>query len=219
MPGNIFLVGMMGAGKTSVGKMLARNLGKAFHDSDHVIESRTGVKIPVIFELEGEAGFRAREAAVIEELTALQEVVLATGGGAVLDASNRALLQAGGTVVYLRASVNELWNRTRHDRNRPLLQTRRPARTAARAVRAARPAVPGGGAPRGGHRQPEPASRWCSSCSRRSRSAVPAPPTRRPPSSRRRAVAGAPMDTLQRRRSASAAIRSTSAAGCWRAPS
>jgi shikimate kinase len=81
------------------------------------------VKIPVIFELEGEAGFRAREAAVIEELTALKEVVLATGGGAVLNENNRQLLHARGTVVYLRATVNDLWNRTRHDRNRPLLQT------------------------------------------------------------------------------------------------
>jgi shikimate kinase len=123
VPDNIFLVGMMGAGKTSVGKMLARNLGKDFYDSDQVIEARTGVKIPVIFELEGEAGFRAREAAVIEELTALHGVVLATGGGAVLDEANRRLLHARGTVVYLRAAVNDLWNRTRHDRNRPLLQT------------------------------------------------------------------------------------------------
>jgi shikimate kinase len=123
VPENIFLVGMMGAGKTSVGKMLARNLGKSFFDSDQVIEGRTGVKIPVIFELEGEAGFRAREAAVIDELTALKEVVLATGGGAVLSEKNRELLHERGTVVYLRATVNDLWNRTRHDRNRPLLQT------------------------------------------------------------------------------------------------
>jgi shikimate kinase len=126
VPDNIFLVGMMGAGKTSVGKMLARNLGKDFYDSDQVIEARTGVKIPVIFELEGEAGFRAREAAVIEEITALQGVVVATGGGAVLNENNRHLLHARGTVVYLRATVNDLWNRTRHDRNRPLLQTADP---------------------------------------------------------------------------------------------
>lgn len=124
--GSIFLVGMMGAGKTSVGKVLARHLGKTFHDSDHVIETRTGVKIPVIFELEGEAGFRAREAAVIAELTALKDIVLATGGGVVLDQRNRELLKANGTVVYLRASVSELWNRTRHDRNRPLLRTADP---------------------------------------------------------------------------------------------
>jgi shikimate kinase len=121
--GSIFLVGMMGAGKTSVGKLLARHLGKTFHDSDHVIETRTGVKISVIFELEGESGFRAREAAVISELTTLKDIVLATGGGVVLDPRNRELLKARGTVVYLRASVNELWNRTRHDRNRPLLRT------------------------------------------------------------------------------------------------
>jgi shikimate kinase len=125
-PDNIFLVGMMGAGKTSVGKLLARNLGKQFYDSDHVIETRTGVKIPVIFELEGEQGFREREAAVIDELTALHGVVLATGGGAVLREDNRRVLNARGVVVYLRASVADLWNRTRHDRNRPLLQTADP---------------------------------------------------------------------------------------------
>ena len=123
---NIFLVGMMGAGKTSVGRMLARDLGKTFYDSDQHIEARTGVKIPVIFELEGEASFRAREAAAIEELTALHNVVLATGGGAVLSEANRQALHTRGTVVYLRASVNELWHRTRHDRNRPLLQTADP---------------------------------------------------------------------------------------------
>ena len=123
LPDNIFLVGMMGAGKTSVGKVLARDLGKEFRDSDQVIEARTGVKIPIIFELEGEAGFRARETAVIEELTALHGIVLATGGGAVLSEDNRRTLRARGAVVYLRASVTDLWNRTRHDRNRPLLQT------------------------------------------------------------------------------------------------
>jgi shikimate kinase len=122
-PDNIFLVGMMGAGKTSVGKALARDLGKTFVDSDHVIEARTGVKIPVIFELEGEAGFRARESAVIDEVSAQHNVVLATGGGAVLSEANRQRLHARGTVVYLRASVQDLWHRTKHDRNRPLLQT------------------------------------------------------------------------------------------------
>jgi shikimate kinase len=124
--GNIFLIGMMGAGKTSVGKLLARDLGKQFLDADHVLEERTGVRIPVIFELEGEAGFRARESALLEELTAMRDIVLATGGGAVLKAENRALLAARGTVVYLRAAATELWNRTRHDRNRPLLQTADP---------------------------------------------------------------------------------------------
>ena len=124
--GNIFLVGMMGAGKTSVGRILAKRLNKVFYDSDHVIEDRTGVKIPVIFEIEGEPGFRHRESAVLDELTALDDVVLATGGGAVLAQENRERLRARGTVVYLRASVKDLLNRTRHDKNRPLLQTADP---------------------------------------------------------------------------------------------
>ncbi|HYJ20243.1 MAG TPA: shikimate kinase [Burkholderiales bacterium] len=124
--GSIFLVGMMGAGKTSVGRVLAKRLDKVFHDSDHVIEERTGVKIPVIFEIEGEAGFRTRESAVVDELTALPDIVLATGGGAILSESNRARLRSRGTVVYLRATVRDLLNRTRHDRNRPLLQTADP---------------------------------------------------------------------------------------------
>ncbi|PWT74854.1 MAG: shikimate kinase [Proteobacteria bacterium] len=125
-PSNIFLVGMMGAGKTSVGRLLARHLGKTFYDSDQVIESRTGVKIPVIFDLEGEAGFRARETAVLKELTALCGIVLATGGGAVLSPINRELLGSRGSVVYLKAPVAELWNRTRQCRNRPLLQATDP---------------------------------------------------------------------------------------------
>jgi shikimate kinase len=124
--GNIFLVGMMGAGKTSVGRVLAKRLNKRFYDSDHVIEERTGVKIPVIFEIEVEPGFRHRESAVIDELSALDDVVLATGGGAVLSADNREKLRSRGTVVYLRASVKDLLNRTRHDKNRPLLQTADP---------------------------------------------------------------------------------------------
>jgi len=126
IPGNIFLVGMMGAGKTSVGRILAKRLNKIFYDSDHVIEERTGVKIPVIFEIEGEPGFRHRESAVLDELTALDDVVLATGGGAVLAQENRDRLRTRGTVVYLRASVKDLLNRTRHDKNRPLLHTADP---------------------------------------------------------------------------------------------
>ncbi|MBK8016375.1 MAG: shikimate kinase [Betaproteobacteria bacterium] len=126
VPGNVFLVGLMGAGKTSVGRLIAKRLGKQFLDSDHEIEARTGVKIPVIFEIEGEAGFRQREAAMIDELTQLDGIVLATGGGAVLNPSNRRALHERGSVVYLRASVDELWNRTRRDRNRPLLQTADP---------------------------------------------------------------------------------------------
>lgn len=121
--GNIFLVGMMGAGKTSVGRVLAKRLGKTFFDSDHVIEERTGVRVSVIFDIEGEEGFRSRESAVIAELTQGQDIVLATGGGAVLNAENRRVLRERGIVVYLRATVRDLLNRTRHDKNRPLLQT------------------------------------------------------------------------------------------------
>ncbi len=116
----------MGAGKTSVGRVLARRLNKVFYDSDHVIEQRTGVKIPVIFEIEGEPGFRHRESVVLDELTALEDVVVATGGGAVLARENRDRLRARGTVIYLRANVKDLINRTRHDKNRPLLQTADP---------------------------------------------------------------------------------------------
>ena len=112
----------MGAGKTTIGKLLAKHLGKVFYDTDHEIEKRTGVKIPVIFELEGEAGFRKREAAVIQDLAKLKNIVMATGGGAVIAEENRQLLQTNGTVIYLRASVNELWHRTRNDKHRPLLQ-------------------------------------------------------------------------------------------------
>ena len=119
---NIFFIGLMGAGKTTIGKLLAKHLGKTFYDTDQEIEKRTGVKIPVIFELEGEAGFRKRETAVIEELTKLDNIVMATGGGAVIADENRALLQAGGTVIYLRANVHELWHRMRNDKHRPLLQ-------------------------------------------------------------------------------------------------
>jgi shikimate kinase len=126
LAGSIFLVGMMGAGKTSVGRVLAKRLNKAFYDSDQVIEERTGVKVAVIFEIEGEAGFRQRESAIVDELTQLQDIVLATGGGAILGEGNRERLKTRGTVVYLRASVKDLLNRTRHDKNRPLLQTADP---------------------------------------------------------------------------------------------
>jgi shikimate kinase len=126
IPGNIFLVGLMGAGKTSVGRRLARRLGKSFYDCDEEIEHATGVKIPVIFEIEGEAGFRAREAKMLAELAVRSEIVLATGGGAVLSEDNRKLLAGNGIVVYLRAGAADLCQRTRHDRNRPLLQTDEP---------------------------------------------------------------------------------------------
>ena len=124
MAGNIFLVGLMGAGKTTIGRMLAKHLHKTFYDSDHEIERRTGVNIPLIFEVEGEAGFRKRESAVIEELVHKDNIVLATGGGAVLAPQNREHLKHNGVVVYLRANVHELWQRTRNDKNRPLLQGR-----------------------------------------------------------------------------------------------
>jgi shikimate kinase len=120
---NLILVGMMGAGKTTVGRMMARRLKRAFYDSDEEIERRCGVRIPVIFDIEGEAGFRAREAHAIAELCALDGVVLATGGGAVLSEDNRRRLAASGTVVYLHARPGHLWQRVRHDRNRPLLAT------------------------------------------------------------------------------------------------
>jgi shikimate kinase len=116
----------MGAGKTSVGKLLARRLGKAFCDCDQEIERATGVKIPVIFEIEGEGGFRVRETRMLAELVSRSETVLATGGGAVLSPENRALLCGNGVVIYLRAAASELWNRTRHDKNRPLLKTAEP---------------------------------------------------------------------------------------------
>lgn len=120
---NLYLVGMMGAGKTTVGRALARRLKLRFVDSDHEIEARCGVKIPVIFEIEGEAGFRARESQAIAELTALDGIVLATGGGVVLKPENRELLAARGTVVYLRATPEHLYERVRQDKNRPLLAT------------------------------------------------------------------------------------------------
>ncbi len=112
----------MGAGKTTIGKQLAKFLGWAFVDSDHEIIARTGVKIPIIFDVEGEEGFRRREKDVIDELTQRQDLVLATGGGAVLDADNRNLLRQRGVVVYLCASPEQLYKRTGRDRNRPLLQ-------------------------------------------------------------------------------------------------
>lgn len=124
---NIILVGLMGSGKTSVGKVLARLLDKTFVDSDHEIERATGVRIPVIFEIEGEAGFRARERRMIDQLVARDNLLLATGGGAVLSRENRDTLHANGTVIYLRAPVKSLLKRTQRDRSRPLLQVADPA--------------------------------------------------------------------------------------------
>jgi shikimate kinase len=123
---NIYLVGLMGAGKTTIGRLLAKHFARPFFDSDHEIEARTGVKVPIIFEIEGEAGFRQREAQVIAELTSRHGIVLATGGGAILDPANRAALKSTGYVVYLRAQPPDLWLRTQQDRNRPLLRTADP---------------------------------------------------------------------------------------------
>jgi shikimate kinase len=124
--GNLILVGMMGSGKTTMGRTLAKHLGKTFVDSDEEIIKRTGVTVPHIFDVEGEAGFRQRETAAIRDLVGRDNMVLATGGGTVLAEQNRAMLQQNGIVIYLKASVHDLWQRTRHDRNRPLLQTSNP---------------------------------------------------------------------------------------------
>lgn len=117
---------MMGAGKTTIGRHLARRLKKRFLDADHEVEARTGVSIPVIFEIEGEEGFRRREAQVIHDLSREKELVLATGGGVVLDPENRRCLARSGIVVYLRVPPDVLWERTRHDKGRPLLQVSDP---------------------------------------------------------------------------------------------
>ena len=113
----------MGEGKSTVGKVLAKKLGRRFLDADHVIEERCGVKIPVIFEMEGEAGFRKREAQTIRDVTSEENIILATGGGAVLLPENRKALSERGTVIYLHANPVELWHRTKGSEGRPLLKT------------------------------------------------------------------------------------------------
>jgi len=123
MPDNIFLIGPMGAGKSSIGKRLANKINRKFYDSDRVLEERTGVVITTIFELEGENGFRHRESAILKELVELDKTVIATGGGIVLQKFNRELMKANGTIVYLQASVDAQLKRTRRDKKRPLLHT------------------------------------------------------------------------------------------------
>lgn len=129
MPANVFLVGPMGAGKTTIGRILAEALGLEFVDADHEIERRAGVNIPWIFDKEGEDGFRQREVSVIDDLSQRRGVLLSTGGGAVIREENRRHLSARGTVVYLHTTVDEQLRRTAHDRNRPLLQQGNPRET------------------------------------------------------------------------------------------
>ena len=123
---NIYLIGLMGAGKTTIGRQLARALDMPFYDSDKAIEDKTGVDIPTIFEFEGEEGFRNREQKMIEQLSGLNGVVLATGGGVILREQNRELLKTNGFVVYLQCPVDRILQRTRRDKQRPLLQTENP---------------------------------------------------------------------------------------------
>ncbi|HUL95080.1 MAG TPA: shikimate kinase [Usitatibacter sp.] len=129
--GNLFLVGMMGAGKTTLGKALARRTGREFVDTDRLLVERTGVPVATIFEIEGEAGFRRRESALLAEVAAGNDRVVATGGGIVLAPENRQVMRESGTVVYLHARIERLWERTRHDSSRPLLATPDPRATLA----------------------------------------------------------------------------------------
>lgn len=123
---NLYLIGLMGAGKTTIGRALAKRLAFAFVDADHEIEARTGVSLPTIFEIEGEGGFRRREAQVIADLAQTTRTVVATGGGVVLRSENRDLLQSSGVVVYLNVPLPTLRERTRYDKSRPLLQVADP---------------------------------------------------------------------------------------------
>lgn len=124
--GSIFLIGMMGVGKTTIGRLLAQAAGLEFIDCDRELEARAGASVATIFEVEGEEGFRRREAALLDELTRRHGIVLATGGGAVLREDNRRALRERGLVVYLHSTVDEIVRRTRRDTARPLLQTENP---------------------------------------------------------------------------------------------
>ncbi len=123
---NIYLIGLMGAGKTTIGRQLAKVLHLPFYDSDKAIEELTGVDIPTIFEYEGEEGFRVREQTMIKELTQLNGIILATGGGVIIKEANRQRLKENGFVVYLQCSVDKILQRTKRDTQRPLLQTDTP---------------------------------------------------------------------------------------------
>lgn len=125
-PTCLFLIGMPGSGKSTIGRGLAKLLGRQFIDLDQQIEARCGVAIPVIFEIEGEQGFRKRETQVLSEVAQQPDVVVATGGGAILAPENQAILRDQGMVVYLKATVDELLRRTSRDKNRPLLATNDP---------------------------------------------------------------------------------------------
>tara|TARA_B110000259_G_scaffold110200_1_gene125997 strand:+ start:89 stop:670 length:582 start_codon:yes stop_codon:yes gene_type:complete len=119
---NIFLIGLMGSGKTTIGRILSKSLNKDFYDSDHVVEEKTGVKVPLIFEYEGEVGFRKREESVLKELVRHKNIVLATGGGVILSKNNCKLLSDNGHVIYLKSNCEDLVARMTGDQSRPLLQ-------------------------------------------------------------------------------------------------
>lgn len=129
MKKNIILVGLMGAGKSTIGRYLAKRQRSTFYDSDSVIVQRTGVPISTIFDLEGEQGFRDREEQIIAELCDYKGIVLATGGGSVIRQANRDKIKASGTVIYLRSSADTLYSRIAHDKKRPLMQTENPLQT------------------------------------------------------------------------------------------
>ena len=126
---NIFLIGPMGAGKSTIGRQVAQMLGMEFMDSDSVIEERAGADIDWIFDVEGEAGFRKREERIINELTQGQGVVLSTGGGSILSKDNRNVLSARGIVIYLETTIGKQFERTQRDKKRPLLQNDDPRKT------------------------------------------------------------------------------------------